>query len=222
MCVLTHARPPAPLHHDLICRQEVFRKKAELASAGVLFQDDYDYTQHMRERAPDDTGDLYLADPKDLAKLLVDSGTYARTRTHTRAHNRLPVPLLSRHGQRPRPRPSLSTVQRAHARGVWCADGAGGDGGAAVPAVVPLVLPADMLGSAAEVEEDIGLLNRAAPVTVHPSPTHTLHNLLRLCTTAYVVACVHAEHPTDGLARHSSGGPALAGWVSPLFNLYRD
>ena len=43
----------------------------------MLFDDDYDYSQHVRERTSDGAGDVYLADPKDLAKVLVERGELA-------------------------------------------------------------------------------------------------------------------------------------------------
>ena len=52
----------------------MFKRKAEEAAMGILFDDDYDYTQHLRERAPDGAGDIYLADPKDVVKVLAERG----------------------------------------------------------------------------------------------------------------------------------------------------
>lgn len=88
-------------------QQEKFNKKAELADAGILFTDDYNYEQHLKVRAPEDDSNVYKVDPKAMAKVLEEKGL---------------------------------------------------DPDAEIPA---LVIPGDMFGSA--FEEDVGLLNRAAP-----------------------------------------------------------
>lgn len=84
---------------------EKFKAKAELADAGVLFSDDYDYSQHLRvRRDPAEGGDVYMADQKQLKKL-----------------------------------------------------------GGGVNDVSDLLLPADLLGSSSTIENDVGMLNLAAP-----------------------------------------------------------
>ena len=40
----------------------------------MLFDDDYDYSQHVPERTADGAGDVYLANPTDLVKVLEEKG----------------------------------------------------------------------------------------------------------------------------------------------------
>jgi hypothetical protein len=93
-----------------------YTEKANLADAGILFDDNYDYSQHLKERRPEDDTNVYAADPKALAKVLEDKGLPPSTGSD----------LGYEHGD-------------------------------------ALVLPSDMLASAHE--EDIGILNLAAPHT---------------------------------------------------------
>eukprot|EP00040_Diaphanoeca_grandis_P001507 m.18701 g.18701 ORF g.18701 m.18701 type:complete len:500 (-) comp12169_c0_seq1:116-1615(-) len=99
-----------------ISKEVDYTEKANLADAGILFDDNYDYSQHLKERRPEDDTNVYAADPKALAKVLEDKGLPPSTGSD----------LGYEHGD-------------------------------------ALVLPSDMLASAHE--EDIGILNLAAPHT---------------------------------------------------------